>query len=596
MRSPEVSWLIHQISPFHGLYLTRLSLVVLTSFLNILDPLIIKWLIDEVLPWRKHDMLLLAALGFFAFFLCRFGLASLSHLIDTYTAQRLTFDIRRKLLRHLQGLSADFFLRTPKGDVLHRLEHDVDQICELGSHSVASLLRVVVMTSMAVTIMLVLNWQLTLFVLSLVPMAVLLRRYGHPRLKAASDHVQAANARRMSFFEGHLATILQVQLLNRGTGERRRFAGIGRDVLDATIRRKGIEVVLSFFSQVTMVAAGAMVLGFGGLQVLRGALTIGGLVAFYSYLSRLFEPMEVVISLYANLQRVSASIRRVTSVLQTRPTILDPPHPRRIEGVGALSVELRDVRFGYQPGHPLLQGLALAIRPGEKVAIVGASGCGKSTIARLVTRLYDPDSGSVLLNGIPVSDLRLKDLRAQVALVPQDPVLFDASLKENLLYARPGASDAELERVLAMAQLAQTLEQLPNGWSEAVGPRGDRLSGGQRQRVAVARAILQDPRLLILDEATSALDGFTEHRLLHGLQEHVRGRTVLVIAHRLSAILWADRIVVLEGGRAVGDGTHGELYRRCEAYRRLCDEQFQKNEPSGDTRAPDPSSLEAIAV
>lgn len=596
MRSPELSWLIHQASPLRGLYVTRLSLVVLTSFLNILDPLIMKWLIDEVLPWRKNDMLLLAALGFFAFFLCRFGLASLSHLIDTYTAQRLTFDIRRKLLRHLQSLSADFFLRTPKGDVLHRLEHDVDQICELGSHSVASLLRVGVMTSMAVTIMLVLNWQLTLFILPLVPMAVLLRRYGHPRLKAASDRVQAANARRMSFFEGHLATILQVQLLNRGAGERRRFAGIGRDALDAMIRRKGTEVALSFSSQVTMVAAGAMVLGFGGLQVLRGALTIGGLVAFYSYLSRLFEPLEVVISLYANLQRVSASIRRVTSVLQTRPTVMDPPHPRRIEGAGALSVELRDVRFGYQPGHPILQGLELAIRPGERVAIVGSSGSGKSTIARLVTRLYDPDSGSVLLDGIPVGDLRLKDLRAQVALVPQDPVLFDASLKENLLYARPGASDGELDRVLAMAQLAQTLEQLPNGWSEPVGPRGDRLSGGQRQRVAVARAILQDPRLLILDEATSALDGFTEHRLLHSLQEHVRGRTVLVIAHRLSAILWAERIVVLEGGRVVGDGSHGELYRRCEAYRRLCDEQLQKSEPSGETRAPDPGSLEAIAV
>jgi ABC-type multidrug transport system fused ATPase/permease subunit len=566
----------------------RLAIVVLTSLLGLIDPLILKWLIDEILPWRKTDMLAIVGGGFFLLFLTRFGLASISQLVDTYTAQRLTFEIRLKLLRHLQELSADYHIRTPRGDILHRFEQDVDQLCVLGSHSLASLVRVGVMTLLTVTIMLMLNWRLTLFILPLVPLMSLLRRYSHPHLKSASEHTQEMSTQRLKFIENHLATLPQVQLLNQTARERRKFVRVGRGVIESVVRRRFVELRFSFSSQVALMAASATVLAFGGSQVLAGALTVGGLVAFYSYLNRIFEPIEIVVGLYSDLQRANASIRRVVSILQTRSMIVDPPVPRRLPQSGAMAVELRGVRFAYRDDQPVLDGLDLKIEPGEKIALVGSSGSGKSTVARILTRMYDPVAGTVLLDGVPIRDLRLRDVRSQVALVPQDPILFDDTLRANLLCANLRASDTELRRALAIAQLDHVIEQIPEGWLAQVGRRGEQISGGQRQRVAVARAILQDSRLLILDEATSALDGFTEHRLLRSLDEIVGGRTVLVIAHRLSAILWAERIIVLERGRVVGDGTHDKLYWSCNTYRGLCDKQMQREASAASERESEP--------
>lgn len=571
----ELRWLLHQARPYSSLYTLRICTVLLTSFLALLDPLILKWLIDDILPWKRTGMVIVAAAAFFCIFLLRFGLTALSLLVDTYTSQRLAYDLRNGLLRHLQTLSADYHLTSSKGQLLHRLEQDIDQICEVGGHSLASLFRIATMTVLSVVIMLLLNWKLTLLLLPLVPFIVLLRRLSEQRLKKASDRVQAKSAERVGFLQDHLGSILQVQLLNRSAGERLRFARLGREVLEARVDRQGKELWLSFSSQVALVLATAVVLGFGGFQVLAGALTIGGLVAFYSYLHRILGPVETVVHLYAEVQRAAASIRRVREVLRVQPTILDPPEPKRLRGSQALAVRFEDVGFHYLPSKPILVGLDLALQPEERVALVGASGSGKSTVARLLTRQYDPRKGRVLLDGVSVSDLRLRELRSRVALVAQDPFLFDTSLKENLRLANPSASDRDLRRVLAMAQLDATVEELPGGWDEPVGPRGECLSGGQRQRVAVARAILQDPRLLILDEATSALDGFTEHRLFAALEEFVQDRTVLLIAHRLSAIRWADRIVVLAQGRTVASGSHDKLFRDCSLYRRLCKEQLR---------------------
>lgn len=583
--SGELRWLIRQAWPYRSLYLLRISTVFLTSLLALIDPLILKWLIDQIIPWRQEGMLVVASAGLFFVFLFRFGLTGLSLLTDTYTGQRLAFDLRNGLLRHLQALSPEYHLTTPKGQTLHRLEQDIDQICELGGHTLASLFRIATLTLLSLTIMLALNWKLTLLLLPLVPLMLFLRRQSQHGLRTASDRVQAASAERVGFLQDHLSSMVQVQLLNRAASERRRFARLGRTALEAQVKRQGKELKLAFSSQVALVAATALVVGFGGAQVLAGTLTIGGLVAFYSYLNRIFSPVETVIHLYAEVQRAGASIRRVREVLAVRPTILDAANPRSLPKSGAARVQVTDLSFGYAPSQPVLEGFDMTLAPGERVALVGASGSGKSTIARLLTRQADPWSGELLLDGVPLRDLRLRQLRQLVALVPQDPLLFDTTLEQNIRFADPRASEKDLAQVLSMAQLDSVVSELADGRQQRVGPRGELLSGGQRQRVAIARAILQKPRLLILDEATSGLDGITEHRLFSALEEFAHDRTVLLIAHRLSAIRWANRIIAMDGGRVVASGSHTELYATCNLYRRLCEEQL-RDEGMGSGRLP----------
>lgn len=579
----EVSFLLKQAKPYRGLYSARLAAVLIASIVFLLDPLLIKWLIDDVIPWRKETMLPFVAIGFFCVFFFQLGFNALGFLLDAYTTQRVMFGIRLKLLRHLQRLQSGFFLDTPAGDTLHRIEQDVDQLQDLGGNSIASLLRILVMSTLTLAIMLALSWRLTLVILPLIPLMIIVRRYIYPRLRTASDRAQQANASRVAFFQDQLVAMPQIQLLNRGGGERRRFVRVGRGAMRAALDRRNTELLLGFATNMTFILGNAVVLGYGGSQVLAGKLSVGGLVAFYSYMSRIFGPLEAVVMLYSNLQRASASIRRILDLIEVEPKVKDPARPAKLPRSGPIAVELRSVRFRYKDDlPPVLDGIDLVIRPGEKVALVGVSGCGKSTVARLLTRMYDLDRGNIELDGVDLRDLLLKDLRTRVSLVPQDPILFDVSLKENLLYARPNAHDGELRQVLRMAQLEDTVEEALAGWDEKVGSRGERLSGGQRQRVAIARAVLQRPRLLILDEATSALDGMTERRLLKALEEFVADCTTVLIAHRLSAILWADRIVLLDKGRIVDQGSHADLHRRCELYRHLCERQLRGDEPLTD--------------
>jgi ABC-type multidrug transport system fused ATPase/permease subunit len=587
---------LRQARPYRSLYLARLSTVVIGSLVVLLDPLLLKWLIDDILPWRKMAMLAVAAGGFFAAYACQFGFNFLGFVLDTYITGRILFDIRLKLLRHLQRLSPSYFVKASTGDLLHRLEQDVDQIQELGGNLIASLLRIAVVTSSTLAILAFLSWRLTLCIVPLMPLMIFLKKYGQPRLRAASDRTQQANAQRVAFFQDQLTAMPQIQLLNRAAGERRRFASIARRALDALLRRRGTELGLTFATNMTCILGTAIVLGLGGYQVLVGSLSIGGLVAFYSYLSRIFGPLESVVTLYSGLQRAEASTHRILEILAVKPAIVDPPRPVRLARSGPLGVDLTGVTFAYKDDQPVLAGLDLSIHSGERVALVGLSGCGKSTVARLITRLYDPQRGSVEIDGTDVRDLELRALRRLVSLVPQDPMLFSVSLRENLLYGNPRASEGDLRRAVRMAQLDDVIDDLPNGWGELVGTRGDRLSGGQRQRVAVARAVLQDPRLLILDEATSALDGLTERRLLKALDAFARDRTTILIAHRLSAILWADRILLLDAGRVLDEGTHADLYRRCGLYRDLCEKQLKADDSLGGAEAwPERAMEEVIA-
>lgn len=573
----ELLWLARQLAPHRRLYGAQISLVFLSSFMGLIDPLILKWLIDDVLVWQRTEMLLLVTGCFFLSLLLNYTLIGINQVIDSYAGQRIVLAIRLQLLEKIQKQTSAFFLRTPTGQLIHRIEQDVAQIAQVGGHSIAALLRILIMTSLTFVVLATMNSRLVWVVLPLVPIIVLLRFYGQPRLRLASDRAQEAQGERVAFLEDHLGTLPQIQLLDRTVAERRRFFKVARSGLRAEVQRRVAELSLIVSAQLTTTLATALVLGFGGWQVIQGSLTVGGLVAFYTYLSRIFGPTQTLVNLYANVQRAKASIRRVLEILDEPPSLVEASRPTPIPNRGPSVVELQDVTFRYRPEEPVLQSLSLKLRAGERVALVGASGCGKSTVARLLTRMADPDDGSIRIDGVALPDIHLRQLRRRVALVPQEPVLFDLSVRENLRLARSDAEDGELMDLLETVQLGDLVDQLPRGLDERLGRRGGAMSGGQRQRLAIARALLCRPGLLILDESTAGLDAVTEYRLLRALDKVIgRRSTVLVIAHRLSAIRWSDRIVLLgEHGEVQGEGDHDTLYRISNHYRWLCEQQLR---------------------
>ncbi|HEY4424281.1 MAG TPA: ABC transporter ATP-binding protein [Pyrinomonadaceae bacterium] len=540
-RSGELSWLLSQVKPVFRLHLGSYFCVVAAGILVLLDPLIIRYLIDEVIPNRRMSWLPFAAAAFFFTYLGRLGFDSLAGILNFRAVQKMTYRSRLALLRHLQRLSAEYHDNTPPGDTLHRLQMDVDQVATVSGEVLPALLRMVTTFTLVICMMLVLNYRLTVVVLPLIPVFILVRRRFQDRLRHASDSVQERSGKLIGFLEEHLSAIVQVQLLSCEQREARRFARISSDVVRAQMKRRGTELFFSSVLYLIIITGMAGVLSYGGYQVMNGTLTAGGLVAFYGYTLQLFIPLYGVVDIYAKVQRVSASARRLIEITEAKLILRDGERPLRVDKPAA--VELKDVCFSYDSERPVLSALSLRVNRGERVALTGTSGNGKSTIAKLVARMYDTRAGNVLLDGHDVRDFKLKSLRAAVIFVPQDPVLFDVTLRENLLYGNPQASDDEIERVTKLAQLDLLINRLPKGLDESLGPRGNRLSGGERQRVALARALLQHPKVLILDECTSALDELTEKRLLNALDQHLRDVTTIIISHRPYPTSWANRVV-----------------------------------------------------
>ena len=311
------------------------------------------------------------------------------------------------------------------------------------------------------------------------------------------------------------------------------------------------------------------ILGYGGYRVFVGALTVGGLVAFYSYLGRLFDPLNAAVDIYSRFNRLSTSIRRITEVIEMIPSVPERPTAVHLESPVRGHVELNNVSFSYRNGSTVLESLNLKLEAGEKIALVGVSGSGKSTIAKLIARLYDVNQGGVRIDGIDVRDLRLESLRTRICYLMQEAVLFDRTLKENLLLAKPSATTDELGRAIELAGLGGLLHRLSKAWDARIGPRGNALSGGERQRLALARAVLQNPSLLLLDESTSALDAPSERKVLVNLARHFSNQTIVFISHRISALKWVDRIVVLNRGAIEEQGTHEYLMSNRGQYAHL---------------------------
>jgi ABC-type multidrug transport system fused ATPase/permease subunit len=555
----EIKWLASQVRPFLRLHLGSYFCIVITSILVLVDPLIVRRLIDDVIPHRRVSWLPLVAAAFFLTYLGRLGFDSLAGMLNFRAVQKMTFRSRLSLLRHLQRLSAEYHDNRPLGDTLHRLQVDVDQVGTLSGEVIPSMLRMVTVFTLVMTTMLILNYRLTVIVLPLIPVFILVRRRFHNRLRQVSDSVQEQSGKMIGFLEEHLSSIVQVQLLSCEQREARRFAHLSGGAVRAQIKRRGTELLFSSFLYLIIVTGMAGVLCYGGYQVMMGSLTAGGLVAFYGYTMQLFIPLYGVMDIYSKLQRAGASVRRLMEITEAELILRDRPGALALEPNASGAIELRDVSFSYYPDRPVLSEISLRVNPGERVALAGTSGNGKSTIARLVARLYDARAGTVLVEGLDVRNITLKSLRSSVIFVPQDPVLFDVTLRENLLYGNAEATQDELDKVTRLAQLESLIHRLPNGWDEPLGPRGNRLSGGERQRVALARALLQRPRILILDECTSALDALTEKCLLNGLDGYLQNVTTLIISHRPYPTQWANRVVHLDYGQIIEEDTRDAI-------------------------------------
>lgn len=482
-------------------------------------------------------------------------------------------DVRRRLrlnlLRHLNELSPEFHESTPLGEKFYRLQKDVDQVSDIGGDFAPYFLRMTFNMFFIVATLLILSFRLTCIVLPLIPLLLILKKRFRDTIRELSEVAHQKSNLAYIFLQEHLGAILQVQLLRRERTQTKLFAHFSADATRALKARRSAEIAFSYSCLLVVVFGTVAVLAYGGHQVLIGSLTIGGFVAFYSYLGRLFDAMNGAVEVYSRLNRIGTSILRIVDIIQLEPTLSE--HPCAITPSGRLmgSIRMRSATFAYSNRLPLLRNLDLTISEGEKVALVGISGSGKSTILKLIARVYDVKEGGILLGGIDVRQIKRDALRKQVIYLPQEAVLFNRSLRENLLLGNPDASDEQLEEAIRSAALNDSLTTLDRGWDTQLGAQGGRLSVGEKQRLAIARALLQEPQVLLLDESTSAVDIPTEKLIFQNLARHFRNRTLVLVSHRISALEWVDRIIVLDNGAIQEQGTHDQLIRNDGLYRVL---------------------------
>src|SRR5260370_11279876 len=429
----QLRWFGRQLRPLLRAHLLSVSLILLSSLLFLLDPLLIKWLIDRVLPKRDLHLLLFAAVGFFTIYVFRLAFSALAGLVSFRTVQELVFRIRLSILEQMNRLSADYHETTSVGEKLYRIEQDVDQVAEQGSSLVPYVLQTMINALFVVVAMFVLDFRLSCVVLPLMPLFFVFRRRFDSRLRWASDLAQQQSSKESSFLQEHLASVIQMQLLYQEKSQTQAFLKRADARVKALNDRNLVELLFRIYYMAVIALGTIAILSYGGYEVFVGTLTVGGLVAFYSYLGRLFDPLNAAVDIYSRFNSLSASLRRITDVIEMTPTVPERQGAVRFPSPMRGHVEMESVSFSYRNGPPVLNGLQLKLEAGEKVALVGVSGSGKSTITKLIARLYDVKQGAVYIDGMDVRDVRLESLRTRVCYLMQDSVLFDRTLKENLL-------------------------------------------------------------------------------------------------------------------------------------------------------------------
>jgi ABC-type multidrug transport system fused ATPase/permease subunit len=565
---PEWGWLYRESRPFVRYQAASLVCIAASGAAGLVPPLLMKWLIDVVLPNGRWGTLAIVTVLFLIAAVCKSGLASLGTFVNMLGVKRMTFRTHMRLVRHVQSLSADFHARNAIGDLLQRLERDVTVIGDFASEALPAIARVIVGTTMAVVAMVYLDWRLASIVLPLLPLFAYARHRYRTILRRWAEDVRDASGRQSSFLQEMLAGAVQIQLLGAERRLARDYTRLALKSMQRQILQRRHELLYTVASTSIIAVATALIVGYGGVRVLTGGLTIGGLVAFYGYIGSIFAPMNTAVGLFAGVIRMQASIRRLIEMEQTIEIVRDAPDATPLTAAPRALV-CRNVSFDYAPGKSVLRQANFHARVGERVTVVGESGSGKSSLLKLVARLHDATEGRIELDGRDIRTVRLESLRQAISFVPQDPVLFQGTLRANLRYGCPTATPEEIKHAAWIACLTEVVDRLPKGWETELGRMGAGLSGGERQRVAIARALLQRRPILILDEAFSALDSAAERRLLSRLSAWSTGRILILVSHRLAAAQWADRVVVIRQGQVVEDASHEVLYRAGTYYNAL---------------------------
>ncbi|MEU7678221.1 ABC transporter ATP-binding protein [Micromonospora taraxaci] len=586
--------------PHRPLIVRFLLLSVVTAVLTVAAPILAGRVVDAIVDGADSSVVIRLAVLIALIALAEAGLGLVTRFLSASIGEGLIVQLRTAVFDHVQRMPVAFFTRTRTGALVSRLNNDVIGAQRAFSDTLSSVVGNTVTLILTLAVMLTFSWQITVLALILLPIFVLpARRMGSKlaRLqREAAEHNAAMSTRMTERFSAPGATL--VKLYGRPAEESAEFAARARRVRDIGVRTAMLQWV--FITALTVVGslALALVYGLGGLYALRGSLDAGTVVALALLLSRLYAPLTSLASARVEVMSALVSFERVFEVLDLKPLILDKADARPLPE-GPVAVEFDGVRFGYpsadkvslasredvakldtRGGEEVLHGVSFRAEAGQMVALVGSSGAGKSTIAQLVPRLYDVEDGAVKLADVDVRDLSAESIRTALGVVTQDGHLFHESIRANLVFARPDATEDEMWDVLRRARLDELIRSLPDGLDTVVGERGYRLSGGERQRLTIARLLLARPRVVILDEATAHLDSTSEAAVQDALAEALTGRTSVVIAHRLSTIRSADQILVVEDGQIVERGRHSDLLAAGGRYQELYSTQFAQDQPA----------------
>lgn len=554
--------------PYKNKLLAAIGLMAFTALLSVSGPWFIGQAIDNGLRAESP-----ADLRFWTLlFILAAGLEWITNrtriALMAYVGTKIVADLRSELFRHLHTLSLNFYNHYSVGRLMSRLIGDVGVIQEFITWAITGVTRATFNLLGIILAMLLLNWRLALLTFVVLPIMVALTNRWRVRVREAYRDTR----QRISLINGYLnESITGIRVTKSFGREDHNFAhfdDLSISYFEANVRAARLSA--TFFPAVDFLgaAAVALVVGAGGYFVLGGELTAGVLVAFVLYVERFFEPIRELAQRYNAFQSTMASSERIFNLLDNRPDLLDAPNAQPLPPITG-RVDFNQVSFQYEDGQPVLQGIDLHVRPGERVALVGETGAGKSTIIRLLSRFFDVSEGAVLIDGYDVRQVTLSSLRSQLGVVLQDTFLFSGTISDNIRYGRPQASEADIEAAAKAVGAHAFISRLPHGYQTNVGENGVNLSVGQRQIISFARALLADPRILILDEATSSVDTATERQIQQALDKLMEGRTSFVIAHRLSTIINADKIVVLDSGRIIENGTHQELLANKGRYYKL---------------------------
>lgn len=551
------------VRPYRGRLVVASVFLVIAAAAGLVFPAVMRFLLDAA--FEQKDRVGLDRIA--VILLSVFAVQAIANFVQVYllssSTERIVAALRARTFAHLIRLSPAFFTERRTGELTSRLSSDLGLLQSLLSTWVSELSRQSIFLVGGAIMMLVTNFRLTLTTLAVVPLVVGAAIFFGKSLRTASMGVQDKIADAMGMADESFGAIRTVQSFTREAEETRRFGAALKELVGVAVLRARTRAL--FFSVVGFVAFGAVaaVLWQGGTQVLEGKLTAGTLVAFLFYALFVAAAVGSLAALFGNFQEAVGAATRVWDLLDTAPTVRDPEIPLSLPAPLRGEVRFDAVSFRYLPSQPdVIHDISLQMAPGEVVALVGRSGAGKTTIASLLPRFWDVTAGRITLDGIDVRDLTLDTLRGAIGIVPQEPVLFSGTIRENIAYANPRATPADIERAARAAHAWEFIVNLPDGMDTLVGERGVKLSGGQRQRIAIARVFLKNPSVVILDEATSSLDNESERYVEEALEELLQGRTTLIIAHRLSTVRRADTVVVLDAGRIVETGSHEELLER----------------------------------